>query len=60
VHGYGHPLMMVVDAPDDLGQVRLDVPQRKHRRLVGATVDLGGFYIFTKWARIVAFAMVWR
>ena len=30
VHGDGHPLVVVVDAADELGQVGLDVAQRKH------------------------------
>jgi hypothetical protein len=30
VHGHGHPFVMIVDTADDLGQVRLDVAQRKH------------------------------
>lgn len=30
MHGDGHPLVMVVNAADELGQVRLDVTQRKH------------------------------
>jgi hypothetical protein len=30
VHRHGHPLVMIVDAADELGQVRLNVAQRKH------------------------------
>jgi hypothetical protein len=30
MHGHNHPLVVVVDATDELGQVRLDVAQRKH------------------------------
>ncbi len=30
MHGYSHPLVMVVNAADEFGQVRLDVTEWKH------------------------------
>jgi hypothetical protein len=30
VYRHGHALVMVVDTADELGQVRLDVAERKH------------------------------